>query len=96
MPQVAMCIPSTIDVRYHIQQSPRAWLRPTKRGGHNSLVLISGSRTPTPDSNDTSKVIICDFIGQLGDDETFEVEGKKLFIQLAPVYRVFAWGRADG
>jgi len=60
------------------------------------LVLISGSRTPTPDSNDTSKVIICDFIGQLGDDETFEVEGKKLFIQLAPVYRVFAWGRADG
>jgi len=41
------------------------------------LVLISGSRTPTPDSNDTSKVIICDFIGQLGDSETFEVEGKK-------------------
>jgi hypothetical protein len=39
-----------------------------------------------------TKVIICDFIGQLGGDETFEVEGKKLFIQLAPVYRVFASG----
>jgi hypothetical protein len=89
MAQLAMCIPSTTDVRYHIQQSPRAWLRPTRRGGCNSLVFISGTRIPTPNSNGTGTVVICGFVGCRGGDETFEPEDRMLFIQLAPIYRVF-------
>jgi hypothetical protein len=92
MAQLAMCIPSTVDVRYHIQQSPRAWLRPTKRGVRNSLVFISGTRIPTSESNDIRKVIICGYIGRRGDDETSNPEGKRLFIQLAPIYRVLGSG----
>jgi hypothetical protein len=53
---------------------------------------MSGSRTPTPDSNDTSNVVICLFIGRRLKDETFDRESQTLIIQLVPIYRVFGPG----
>jgi hypothetical protein len=90
MALLALCIPSIIDVRYHLQQSLRTWKRSTNRGIRNSLVFITGSLVSTPGSNDTNKVIICGFIGRRDDDDTFEAESRKLFIQLAPIYKIFA------
>jgi len=54
-------------------------------------MFICATRNPTTESKDNSKIIICSFKGRWGVyGGVHELAGPKLFIQLAPVYRVFA------
>jgi hypothetical protein len=93
MAQLAMCLPSTVDVRYHILQMAPS--RDSSQQGCSSLIFISGTRSAPADSKHNSKVIFCLYSGQDVEEETFDNEHRGLAIQLTPVFRVFGSGKGE-